>query len=534
MPAPLLHLTLFGRPALRADGVEILGPGKPIFLLAYLACQPRWRAGRGRLIDLLWGDVAPSRGRSTLRQTLLQLRRRVAADLVLADGDDLALAPAVRVDRDQFLSAFEQEAWSDAARLAVAPFLRDAAVPGGEVFERWVENERVRCRDLVETAVVGATGDDLLSGDPAHAIALVSRWRSADPTHEPAWQRLIATLLDAGQATRARIEARACIVALTEAGESPSPVTQELVARADAELVANPLPSRDPLHQPELVGRTEVFAALIAAKRESSRGKTRRVLLSGDRGIGKTRLLQALGARVAGSDLDVTTVRAVSTMRPMNGAALADLVLALGSLRGAAGVSASSARVLVAVAPGLDARFPGCLPVTDRAPATAKVVHALHELLMVLADDRPQVLLLDDVHWWDPVSEGAVYNALARCVVTRLLVVATTCRPLQAFPADETHTLLPLTVDDVETLLQGIADADDATLDLVAPVIHWASGGVPLRVLEALHWLIDQRALALNGHGWEVVDATVFERLTAETLASRAERSAGQPGVVQG
>lgn len=530
---PLLHLTLFGRPVLRADGVEILGPGKPILLLAYLACQPRWRAGRGRLIDLLWGDVPPARGRQTLRQTILQLRRRVAADLVLADGDDLLLAPAVRVDRDRFLTAFERDAWAEAARLAAAPFLRDAVISGGDAFESWVESERHRCRDLVETAVVGACDYCLRAGDPAHAIGTVARWREADPTYEPTWQRLIAVNLDTGELSRARLEAGALIAALANAGVSPSPVTQELLARADAAFAPKGSPDSDPLLHPELVGRSELFAALIAAKRESGRGKTRRVLLLGDAGTGKTRLLQALGARVVGSELDVTTVRAVRTAHPVDGAVLAQLVLALGAHRGAAGVSAATARVLVAVAPDLATRFPGSVPVTDWAPDTTSVVDALYELLVVLAEDRPQALLLDDLQWWDSGTESVVCAALARCDATRLLVVATSRRPRPEFPADDAHMLLPLTVADVETLLQSIADADDAMLDRMAPVIHRASRGVPQLVLEAVHWLIDRGALALNGATWELRDETVLESVKPENVAPRTAGSAGPGGLVQ-
>lgn len=441
----------------------------------------------------------------------------MGAELLASEGDDLILAADVHVDRDQFLAALEKQAWDEAARLAAEPFLHDAVIQGGAAFEHWVDIERRHGRDLVETAVAGAVAAAIRRGDVALALATAERWRDADPTHEPAWRRLIAAALEAGVPVRARLEARGCLAALAQQGESPSPATQKVLSLADAGLVAKEAVTSDPLLHPELVGRTDAFAALMAAQREVARGAARRVLLSASAGLGKTRMLQVLSERLAGTAMDVTTIAATSATRGVEGSVLADLVLALGARRGATGVSVASARTLVAIAPVLEKQFAGCLPVTDWHPNPDKVVHALEELLMALAEDRPQALLLDDLHQWDRLTEATVCAAIERCKVARLLVVATSRRSQPAFPAGATQLLPPLTVDQVEALLQGIADADGSMLDLIVPLLHGVSSGVPQRVLEAVHWLIERGALERRDGSWRLVDPEVLEGLTPGT-----------------
>src|SRR4026208_2207681 len=70
-------------------------------LLAYLALRPGQRHSRDHLTRLLWGDVAGPRGRRSLRQTLLSLRRslpRSRVPLLITESDDVAVATVVEVD----------------------------------------------------------------------------------------------------------------------------------------------------------------------------------------------------------------------------------------------------------------------------------------------------------------------------------------------------------------------------------------------------------------------------------------------------
>ena len=125
LPAPLF-LRTFGGAGLHAnaDGQQILGPGKPLALLLYLALTPGRRASREFLMDLLWADLERERARSALRQVLYHLRRLLGED-ALPGSEELTLARTIENDRDRFLSAIEKgeldAAWDKTANMRGKP-----------------------------------------------------------------------------------------------------------------------------------------------------------------------------------------------------------------------------------------------------------------------------------------------------------------------------------------------------------------------------------------------------------------------------
>ena len=63
---------------------QLLGPGKPFALYAYLACVGE-RVSREQLADLLWSDLEPDSARHALRQALWTIKKRLG-DNVGGDG----------------------------------------------------------------------------------------------------------------------------------------------------------------------------------------------------------------------------------------------------------------------------------------------------------------------------------------------------------------------------------------------------------------------------------------------------------------
>ncbi len=81
--------------ALRPDGTEVTGLSRRAqALLAYLASQPRMRAERGFLADLLWSDRGEDQARASLRQELSVLRRALPGGTLAADRQCVSLDPA--------------------------------------------------------------------------------------------------------------------------------------------------------------------------------------------------------------------------------------------------------------------------------------------------------------------------------------------------------------------------------------------------------------------------------------------------------
>ena len=116
MPHLILHLTGPFRAELGSvplSGLSRRAQG----MLAYIALQPRMRAERSALADLLWSDRSEEQARASLRQELSQLRK-VLGETVHADRQAVWLdeaAVTVRRDNGSFLQGFDlpSEAFED-------------------------------------------------------------------------------------------------------------------------------------------------------------------------------------------------------------------------------------------------------------------------------------------------------------------------------------------------------------------------------------------------------------------------------------
>ena len=103
-----LHISLLGgfEARLRSGEVLALKGRKTQALVAYLALAPGEQRTRDELVALLWGDRGEQQARSSLRQSLSELRKalRDAGDsLLVAERDAVSLdADAIDVDVTEF------------------------------------------------------------------------------------------------------------------------------------------------------------------------------------------------------------------------------------------------------------------------------------------------------------------------------------------------------------------------------------------------------------------------------------------------
>src|SRR5262245_66501189 len=101
-------------------GVEIDLPHRKLAgLLVYLACSAPTPQPREKLATLLWGSHFEVQARQNLRQALFRLRRVLGQEVVIGDGEEVALAPgAIDCDATRF-EALSQEGGRDALTAAV-------------------------------------------------------------------------------------------------------------------------------------------------------------------------------------------------------------------------------------------------------------------------------------------------------------------------------------------------------------------------------------------------------------------------------
>lgn len=175
-----------------------------------------------------------------------------------------------------------------------------------------------------------------------------------------------------------------------------------------------------PVPRARLVGRARELGELTAALHDVRSGAGRTIVVAGEAGIGKTRLLDELTARAEGTTV-VAGQCADSGSGPVPYAALTGLLHDIAQAVGPEAVLAAAgpaAGALSAVAPQL---FPFG---SDAGAAADRVPEVLADLLAELAAGQPLVVVLEDLHWSDDVTR-AVALRLARTAPAGLLLLLT-------------------------------------------------------------------------------------------------------------
>jgi DNA-binding NarL/FixJ family response regulator len=243
---------------------------------------------------------------------------------------------------------------------------------------------------------------------------------------------------------------------------------------------------------PELVGRSEELAEILAAYEKAARGESVTVLVSGEAGIGKSRLTStALGA-LPGDPLVLTggclELGAGGTPWVPFVAVLRDLLRAWGAGR------------LRAELPSDGTALASWLPELGLTPADGGQIRLFEELLALLdqaARDRPVVVLVEDLQWAD-ASSRELFVYLARNLGPRAVLLIGTVRTGDLVAGHPTRQLLgelgrraevvqlelqPLSRQQVGALLSAIEG--QPAHPVVSAEIHRRSAGNPLFV-EAL------------------------------------------------
>jgi DNA-binding CsgD family transcriptional regulator len=234
------------------------------------------------------------------------------------------------------------------------------------------------------------------------------------------------------------------------------------------------------------VGRQAELAALDAALGALRRPRVGWVVVSGEPGIGKTRLLGELAERAQARRYPVFMGRGAELERELPFAvwvdALDDHVASLGAPRLEALIGdrvAELARVLPSAASGPTP--PGGLQ-DERFHAH----RAVRALLQQLARPTPLVLILDDVHWADDASLELIAHLLRRPAPAPLLIAL-------AFRAGQLPTSLLAALEAAgrdglvtEIRLGPLTEAEAGSLlgDAARPQLYEQSGGNPFYLQE--------------------------------------------------
>lgn len=288
---------------------------------------------------------------------------------------------------------------------------------------------------------------------------------------------------------------------------------------------------------PVHVGRAREVEALRAVAATVAGGSGRTLLVSGEVGVGKTRMAaeaQRIAREAGFVTLGAGCVEGASTAYAPIATALRRHTRRLG-VDGARALFGGPARLVAALLP----EIAGDLGVEGLAPGlAAEDLHAaMWHLLARAGDGRPVLLLVEDLHW---ASEDMLRLCAALIRETRELpvLIVGTYRPdeiTRHHPLSETLVglsrdrcfeemrLEPLDRDGVTAMLGAIFDGEPIGDEFVEAVWRRSSGS-PFFVEEICRVLVDRGDVFREGAGWgrrelEEIElpATVREAILART-----------------
>jgi TolB-like protein len=255
-----LHISLLGGFEARlASGEALALKGrKTQALVAYLALSPGQQRSREELVGLLWGERGEEQSRSSLRQSLSELRKALGEpgeSLLTADRDSVSRnAEAVDVD----VSAFERliDEGTPTALEQAAELYRGGLLDGIGVhdpaFEDWLRGDRQRLNERACDAIAKLL-DHQLAGDSETAIATGRRLLALDPVREATHRALMRLYAGKGERAMALKQYQACRDVLdAEMGIAPEPETEALVEEIRGSGAGEPkgMPVPEPAGEP--------------------------------------------------------------------------------------------------------------------------------------------------------------------------------------------------------------------------------------------------------------------------------------------
>ncbi len=530
-----LRVALLGPPVILWTGQPLAISRRQVRALLYRLASDLQPVPREQLCFLFWPDSPHSCARRSLSHLLTHLRLAFPEpDIVEFSNEYVALDPT-RVWCDTvafdafFVGRYEARqvaagdpvdslAWVERQEEELqywrGPFLSGFSLPSCPEFESWAGQmrESYTCRYL--EALV-----DLINNYQEHkaydmAIACANRYLEIDNLAEDIHCKLIELYTAIGNRSAAERQFELCVLTLEkELGVSPSPNTWAIYQSVFGSRLPGALHTAcgpiDRLGKIELpfVGRDDVVKQLHQSFNLVCQGRGRLFLISGEPGIGKSRLLQEIAILFRGR----ATIL-YSACNPGMGNlpyhAVAEALRAAIEMRPAEIKTgtiwlAEAARLLPEIY-SCFSNLPTPLPARPEE-ARRRLFEALYQLLEGMSGrSRPVLLCLDDLHWADASTLEWLAYLGCRLEVdgsNHILVVGTYrieaagCLNELRFGLGRLRILeeclLPrLEADKVLEILDQLFGPGENDLKLAAR-LHQISGGNPFFLVELLRELAE-------------------------------------------
>src|SRR3989441_4094609 len=440
MMMPTLHIRLLGDFSLIYDDRQVtsLNTTRLQSLLAFLVLHRDVPQHRQHLAFLFWPGTTEAQARNSLRQLLHQLRQALPAveQFLSADTQMVYWHPVTPCHLD--VAEFEQTlTLADAAtrrhdQHALQAALEQAnSLYRGELlpgcYDEWILPERERLRQRHLQALEQLLRLFEVQGDTVTAIRYAQRLIGLDPLSEDLYRHLMRLFALNNDRASALHVYHTCVTTLQrEMGVDPDPATREAYERLMQQeaptiqaIVHQPLPAATPT----LIGRKREWEHLQDAWHRATDGGSHFVLVTGEAGVGKSRLAEEFLLWASQQGVVTAKTRSYAAEGQLSLAPVTDWLRSDGLRSKLGQLDEVWLTEVVRLLPELLTERPDLLhygSVTEYGQRQ-RFFEALARA--ILLTPQPLLLLIDDLQWCDQETLAWLHFLLRFDPTARLLVI---------------------------------------------------------------------------------------------------------------
>ncbi|MFZ5809788.1 MAG: ATP-binding protein [Chloroflexota bacterium] len=506
---PCLTIYLFGSLELRRDNelLPSLATQKTQSLLAYLILHRQQPHSRYELATLFWGDRDDVHAHHSLSTALWRIRRLLGEDYLLADSTSVQFNPASSfwIDVTEFEKlADPKRIPSTAKRPRAYPELMQkvADFPAQSEIEKlksaielyrgdlledfyddWCIEERYRLEALYLNVLSRLVAWHHAQDDAGAVLTYAQKYLDHDPLAENIHLAAMRALAALGDMSSARRQWQLCCE--TRQQELHAPPSHEMLKQAESILGAQftiplpvapaqvkPSPRRGSLERSPFVGRESEMEALRGWWERAMQGRGGMVLIGGEAGVGKTRLVEEFAATVRWRGGMVARGRCYEPERMLPYQPLAEILrdLILQEGHAAPALPAWVRNELARLVPELVTSPYQLQPSNDplQSERQTTLFHAIATFVHHFASRTPLLIVLEDLHWATDTMLAAIHYLVRQMVKMHALSIGT-------FRSEEIGEIRALTTMAAELGRDGLAQhltLERLSLDAISELVR--------------------------------------------------------------
>lgn len=534
-----LRFRLFGPPNVIWNDITLSIPRRLVRALLFrLACDKE-PVTRGHLHLLFWPDIPETTARRNLSHCLTHLRRAIPIPQILVTTTEVVTldwdhtwCDVLEFKKTLFHSIADASLLRHLVDLYRGPFLDGFNLPGCPEFEQWCIVERSSLEHhylkILETLIERCSD----AGEVSQAVEYAEQYVETDPLAEIIHRRLIQLYAAKGERHLALRQYERCSSNLeSELGVEPLPQTQAVYQAVLRGQNRFPEPTSTmhlphlPVIEARIIGREEELNRLEKAFLGLQNWQGQVVLISGEAGIGKSRLMGDFAKQHQGNArLLCGSGYAGEQVIPYQ--PILDMVRSILCL-GERGLESQNDEFLIEASlvnifepiwlseisrllPEIHSNYPALpLPLPlEPDSARTRLFDALSQLILAYANTHgPVMLCLDDMQWMDATTKAWLVH-IGRFISRSAypLLILGTYRSEDAEEVLEVRHSLAREGILIELRLTGLSDSAVLELlnhlvgrrsgdEMLADYLHQATGGNPFYLIEIVHKLIEEERL---------------------------------------